>query len=754
MNRSILESDIAEFEKNRKKQNGFKEESESKIKKLRKRLNEEDGKTLYTLLINDLEDEISEQKKEIDLQMERSSGARENIDDAEKEHKKKPQDRQLKREFKRLEFEIINSDAIVKERQKKINKLQSLISDYKESMTKKPDSAKDVYHQIIENEKSIINGIEQYLKLEQDRIDRDTKFVEHEEEQQKRNRVFVFDPNIEPHQITRALNTNVRKRISSVSEINEKTIKMSSKFVRAKHESAKDRAEFLIRCRQFESQQEIDEADEDRYAETSEALRTLSSWIAANAAEDDDGDVPDKNAIFEGDKTELKQLYELSMLIINNKLFLPEEKFDLAVSFFTIGAIEYCYSMFLAILKSPYTRANEKAEACKFLYYADDDQYIPEIEKYTMEILENDELEDRFKYETIACYLSNLGLKTKYIHTRLPTDGVDHELVTNLFLKFVDMDIHPDYKILGYTTLLEQEHDESIKPDIEKRLLEMAKSTSFSKVDDEDKYKIHRIRADAADVVVRRPDSPYNKEAFEIVMELGEQEEDLEINRTVYTNAENVHLLNDKALEYVEQIYSQGFKKFTKIENVVRDIELMADRYQLSLEDRALIRKSLDRLILDSSRFTKFKITMTTILLCLYNEITNHKSKKRLMARLLEELIDMAETCASGHAKRLINTMVGYTDKLEGIMDITHQLEANVKARVMASINHMKEGPEKDAIVDAMSSDSDNRDVFKDHVEKVFRGGIEQELVEEFVVGGFISREKFDKCVKDVLEKL
>jgi len=756
MNRSILEKNIEDFHKFEKEQNNRKEEALRKIDDLTTRLNKistvDDRINAFQDLIDRQREGIEVEKKRIEEQEERHEKAEVEMKEAEKASKKRPQDRELKHAFKKQEFEFFNSGHMIKHFEKRIGEIEEKIEEYRTAMNENPESIVEILEQLIAQEESIVVGIGQHLKLEQDRIDLDTRYVE-QMEQNRRGSVFVFDPEIEEHQIQKALDTNIRRRIASITEINDKTIKLASKFIRAKHESASDRAEFLIRCRLYESQKEIDEADEDRYEETSEAMRTMSSWIAANAPEEgDEEEVLHKGDVrFEGDKTELKQQYEIAMKLIQNKLFLPEEKFDIAVSFFTIGAIEYCYSLFMAILKSPYTRATDKAEACKFLYYADNDEYIPEIEKYTKEIIYNNELSDRFRYETIACYVTSLGLKTKYMHTPLPVEGIDQELVTTLFQEFVKLDIHPDYKILAYTFLLEQDHDEDIKEGVEKSLLEMARSTSFPKVNDEDAYKIHRVRADAADVIVRRPDSIFHQEAFKIVMELGEQEDDLEINKTVYTNAENVHLLNEKALDYIEKIYSKTGKKFSNMESVVRDIELMAERFNLTLDDRALIRKSLDRLILDSSRFTKHKITMSTILLCIYNEINNHKLKKRIMARLLEELIDMSETCASGHAKRLVNTMVGYTDELDGIMDIGLQLEANVKARIHASIKNMEEGDEKDDVVESMIGD--DRQPFLDYVERTFPD-IRKELEEEFVVQGYISQTKFDECVKDVLEKL
>lgn len=746
MDRTILDANIKEYEKLEREQNDAADECRQRIQELRDDIDSGN----FNALINQKSRKIKLLKVDIQKQQDRHDNAVIDLKKSQALYYKKPHDIRRKNKVAKDEFAIRNSKDLIARLEKEI---QTLLNEIKSLAKTDGSKVREEYEKIITKEETTIFGIEQYLKLEFERLESDRKYVESKEKVRKRDKGrYVFDPDIEEHQIKRALNTTVRERLSSITTIDENTLKKAQHIVRATHESGVDRANFLIKCRLFESKMEMDDSDEERYAETSEAMTVLSSWIAANAEEPDD-DNTKEGMSFEGDKVETKQLFNLSMALIKNKLFLPAEKFDLAVAFFMTGGLEYCYDMFLELLKSPYTRATDKAEACKFLYYSGNDEYIPEIEKYTMEILMNDELADKFRYETIACYVTSLGLKTKYMNMTLATEGVDEGLVTSLFKTFVTLDIHPDYLILAYTFLLEQEYDESIKGDIELKLLEMAKSTEFSKVDPKNAYKIHRIRADAADVLVRNTDSKYHQEAFEIVVELGNTEEH-EINRTVYTNEENVHLLNEKAIEYIEDIYANTEKVHSKIDSVIRDIEITAEKFQLTMEDRSLIRKSLDRIIMDSSKFTRHRITMTTILLCMYNEIIAHRSKKRLMARLLEELIDMAETCASGHAKRLVNTMVGYDDRLEGILDFTIQLESNIKARINTRLRDLEDEERQGRILEAMPSECEDRSAFTEFVNEVFEGSLRKELHGEFVVPGYVSQAKFNSIVDDVLSKL
>lgn len=785
MNRKILEAERKRFKETVDTQEKRIDECTSKRNELTKMLDEFNSDVVVDYLVQIETEKKKKMQKEIRKQKERHDLALKNIPGLYAKYKENPKNIMNKNAYVRAEFDRDNSKAIIDSEMEKITKVEEKISEIGEMES---DDLLKVLEKKISYQDSLIANAKNVISFETERFQREEKSMLKEEKSVKKRGIYAQDPDIEKHQLNQALQTTVRKRIASIPTIDEKSVRMCSKIVRSTHEKGVDRAEFLIKCRLWESEHEK-ENDDERYFETSEAMKVLGSWIATNG--EDPSSYGDER--FKGDPTELKQLFLLSMELIKSKLFLPEEKFDLAVSFFTINAFEYCYDMFLEMLRNPHVRAPEKAEACKFLYYSENEEYLPEIEKYTLEIINNTELDDRFRYETIACYITELGLKTRYLNSILKTNNIDQELVTNLFKVFINTPTHPDYLILAYTFLLEQNHDESIKPDIEKKLLDMAKSTTFEKLVDkymqeqikketygmdekekkeflrkvkEGKFvlddfdekklaeKIHRIRADAADVLVRRTTSQYHKEAYELVISLGESEEDLEINRTVYTNAENVHLLNEKCTEYIETIFQKSNKRFVKIDEVVRDIEIMCEKFQLNVDDCMSVRRSLDRLMMDASKFTQYNITMTTILLCIYNEICNHPSKKRLMARLLEELIDMSDTCASGHAKRLVNTMVGYVDELEGMMDINLQLEANIKARINTAIKNLEDGDEKNAIMDAMLADAQDRTAYLSFIDKTFNGTIVHDLKDEFVVQGFISDNKFKEICDQVLSKL
>ena len=561
---------------------------------------------------------------------------------------------------------------------------------------------------------------------------RDASMASEKKYQENRKKIT---PLVELSQVQqkRLLNTRVTEKFGNLS-VNAENLPSVKKCIRSV-ETPVDKYNFLSACRRFEVENELVQL------ETTEALNVLDRYIMINIPE---GTNPREENYNKGDPVVLKELYNLMELIIDDKYFTSSEKFNRVVAFFLGSAKDYAYNLFYKLLTSPLTRIFEKIEACKFLYYSNDEKYIPDIEKYTLELIEDDTIDDRVRYEAIACYISNLGLKSKYLDETLPSTGLDVQLVIDLFKVFINQKVHPDMLILAYTFLLEQEVDDSIKPSIEVKLLELANTLEFPGVD---KEKAIRIRADAADTLWRLG-TIHNEDGGRIITEIGNMENTSELTSTVYTNTENIHLVNEKMTEYVEQLYISVKQKFTSIDAVLTDIEIYCDKAKLSLDNISKVRRSLDRILLDCSTFTKYKLTMSTILMTIYNKIYSMPKKSHVIARLIEELIDMADTCASGHAKRIVNTMIGFDTELEGVMDIELQLDANIKARIGAA---MKSLPNIDEVMDA--SVSDDRTIYVEAVKNIYNT-IVDELVVEFVDAGFMSRSKFDTVAQSILEKL
>lgn len=505
-------------------------------------------------------------------------------------------------------------------------------------------------------------------------------------------------------------------------EINRETIKKLPAVLRSKTESGKARAEFLLECIQWEKEnpeQVEDEKFRDDFYWSGKAIEDLSCWVGA----------------CEKDKTEIKQLFNMCEILFVSNLIQADDKLNITTAFFLSGYNEYCFELFNIILLCPFTRLIDRAECCKYLYHSDNEKYVPSIEKHLCEIIDSD-INDDIRYESLACFVTTTGIASKYLSNPLPVGDVNQALLTRLFLRFIGTKCDLFYIIMACEFLLEQTFDTTIYQHVADHLLSIA----------EDKTRDNRTRADAADVLLNHSRKIDSKRAYEIIKDIGESGQN-ELEKHIYNNKENVHKLNDIFSKYIETNHVKYHANTMLIQDLCTYIEDIAT----DKDEDALfkIRQSLDRIMIEPTLHTARKVSTADILRLIKYIIDLHPAKEELEKRLLEELEDMANTCSSGHAKRLVNVMVGFTDELEGSIDIKDQFIANIKARIMAVIK-LKGEDERDELLESMAGD---KKLFSQFVEGV-SVGLEKELYNEFVDEGWLSAKTFSKIYKETIGKL
>lgn len=554
--------------------------------------------------------------------------------------------------------------------------------------------------------------------------------------------------------IKNKLDTRVKFRIPANIEIDSEMLKNVAQLPRSKVESGEDRANFILECRKWERENLKD--DEDQYYWTDKALEVLASWVG----------------ICDNDKTEMKQLFNLCKVLFASKLIPADSKLNITSAFYLCGYLEYCYDLYLEILECPYTRLHDRAECCKFLYHSNDPKYRSAIEKHITQIIETDG-DDDTRYETIACFVTNTGVATRYLVNPLDIEDVDQTLISKLFLRFIETKPDVFYVTMASEFLLEQtalgfpiacddcKEDDMITFEEEGEMCDCGNDTKYGYPGvkeqvcqnllsiAQDKERDVRTRADVSDVLINHNIEPYCSEARKIIHEIG-TEGQTEIEKTVFSNKENVHLLNDTFIKYIEDKHAKFVGSLEQIDTICDQIEDLSDDY--SDEELFKIRKSIDRIMLETTLHTDRKVSTSDIFRLMWTIIQKHPQKEELVQRFLEELIDMANTCSSGHSKRLVNVMVGFTDDLEGSISITDQLVANIKARLNATIRHLPED-EYELITLSMIGKGYQKQDFKDHIEKVLPD-IKKELHDEFVEEYWLSEKKFNKIIDETLEKL
>jgi len=103
-------------------------------------------------------------------------------------------------------------------------------------------------------------------------------------------------------------------------------------------------------------------------------------------------------------------------------------------------------------------------------------------------------------------------------------------------------------------------------------------------------------------------------------------------------------------------------KGIVNSEDEYEDLEYCNDECFENKYYQYQIHISLNRIKIDRVLYSKYSQTLLNILLKVCTFIFTNEEKDELLKRLKEELYDMAGTCSTGFASRLINILSGYDD--------------------------------------------------------------------------------------------
>lgn len=307
------------------------------------------------------------------------------------------------------------------------------------------------------------------------------------------------------------------------------------------------------------------------------------------------------------------------------------------------------------------------------------DKYRNESIIYFTSILKNINIGIDFKYKSILSLENEKNLEdTKKIYLK--------ELLYIFFSNIEDntLDILR-YKLLSGQCILQKKLYDNINEFkyICETILNISKNLDID----------YNIRADSCDIILRLESSikendyeisiykEFLKEARNNINLLGTNG-NLNI-KTIYDNAQNIHILEleesiVKGIEFLNNLYNEIKNKeyrncdknnfsssgnecnfnyiVEKINEKLKETELYKYQHSINI--------SLNRINIDRALYSKYNITLLGILikLWIYIESRNVDEKQQLLLRLLQELIDMSETCSTGYAGRLINVLSGFSD--------------------------------------------------------------------------------------------
>lgn len=467
--------------------------------------------------------------------------------------------------------------------------------------------------------------------------------------------------------------------------------------------------------------------------------------------------------------------------VVSSNVFNSEQRYLVALNCYNSGLIE-CYNDFFSILIEDTTMMLEhRIECAKFLFYSGSEEYLETTLKFMKEMIENRSLQSKYRYESIACFITNTGVSTRYNTDRLAIVH-DVEFVFPLQkLFFFDEENGVRERLLSAQYLLQTDEHPEVFDDVQTHLFSIATSTTvgldersesrhFGGTDKLTEEQIaqklrennHNIRADAADILVRLGTTKEIRErAAEIQGELGREDIKSALDDTIYSNKQNIHStkIQEATNKFLEKIYTEE-RNVPVFHEVHQQILNYVNEQDLTYAQNLNIHRALDRISVDSAKFTRYMLTSSRVLCYIWHKVLSHQQKDLLKVRFIEELMDMADTCSTGHCSRLVNVLTAFEE--DGIMiGIDDQLIANISARIHTRIGKVEDEEEKGKIVcgtieptdNPTAEEVENRNAYIQFIEGV-EDEIRQELHEEFVGQGFISERRFIEQFDSQLEKL
>jgi len=435
------------------------------------------------------------------------------------------------------------------------------------------------------------------------------------------------------------------------------------------------------------------------------------------------------------------------------------ERITTATMLYNMSYFEHCFSIFDSLAKDETVKIMYRIEACRFLFASEAVDLKASAQNCLINIIDTNAYPCNYRYEIIAGYISTTGIATVLNSTKLKVP-YDEEFVyglQNIF--FYNNQNDPRYRILSGQHILQMDtpiqNDEGIdvllvdnneKKAICKEILAIASDIQLD----------HKIRADAADVIMRLGNIGGNvefiKAARDIIAELGNDKKGGDLLNSInsfYTNAENVHdeKIHETVNKFIENMLSYKIKNSISFNDAYNQVIALVKSKNFEPKIKFAILKSLNRVSIDTAKFTSKNVSISEIFVHVWIRIVNEEDEKRktfLEGRLLEELQDMSDTCSSGHSARFVNILsTGDENDSSGI---TISWETQIVSNMIGRMNaKMKYADNADILVTGMMTDAEeiDRNIYLQFLNQ-HMPLLRAELYKEFVKAGYIKAKEFD----------
>jgi hypothetical protein len=245
--------------------------------------------------------------------------------------------------------------------------------------------------------------------------------------------------------------------------------------------------------------------------------------------------------------------------------------------------------------------------------------------------------------------------------------------------------------------------------------------------------------ADVADLLLRFNNTDAKQKGMEILSRL----EGIKGRRSFYQNSQNIHHINiDNNLQEFINFLSSN-QSLVVVQGSDEEFYQKIKHKLLELsEHNVKVLQALNRIYLDPTYYGGFSIL--TILIKCWLVIENHEHKDELLKRVIEELIDMSETCSTGHLLRLSNIFSGFGFQLK--MDIQKEMRSKISHIVNKQLKKESDDEQLDLIDNMTSEEEMNKfcKFFMRHVEY-----IKSELLNDYK--DILDRDEFEEMFRKEL---
>lgn len=347
----------------------------------------------------------------------------------------------------------------------------------------------------------------------------------------------------------------------------------------------------------------------------------------------------------------------------------------------------------------------------------------------------------------------------------IPCDGLEmKEFVLPISIIFVrDPTNHIRSRIMACSIMYEC-GDESVKTEAYQFLMGVGADTTFS--EDE--------RADALDkITFLAGDRAEEKTAArKLLMDLGTESQDTGFKnkiKTIYNNSQNVHddTVNSAVIDFINSF--DPYKEIHSFSEVESEIAALYQTYSTSASDIKKARSAIYRCFIDHSRFGNDAWPVKKIFCYIWSLVQDYRESKKIKVdgkllkgaavadllekRFVEALIEMGDTCTTGHVSRLAQVMDGFG--LEIRISYRDQIKSNVSGRIQALVRDEPDEAIRDQLaLGAMDdADADSRKIYRKWMEGKLNLLV-KELWKEFSTVKGMKKAEFDEAFGEAAKEL